>query len=640
MVPLLSLWNKWRPRLLILAGIALATVVAYWGTTDVSFVFDDIVQIRDVPHNQPWTLDRWIGRRALPHFTFDANVWLGGLEVFGFHIVNITLHIVTAWLIFWLAYELLPARRQGHPTARFGIAMGWRELWAGVAGLLFALHPVQTEAVTYIVQRITILAALWYVAALLAYIRFRKTSRLLWAAVSLGAGILAMHSKENSITLPFAIVALEATFFASGWRQEWRGRIATLIPWLLLLLIIPANILGVTQALITSDESGIAGMVTWESVAQGTAQLDAPARATYTLTQLAVLWRYLRLLAWPVGQNVDHDVALVTSPYDVSIVVSAILLIAFLVLAVGLWRRKNRLAAFGIFFFFLALLPESSIFPLAELLVEYRLYLPLVGAALFVASLGYWYVPPLARWPLGGRLSGTVLGLVIVASIIGALMSLTWARNQLWRDPIALWQDSVAKSPHKARPYNNLGQVLSAAGRMEEGIEAYQKALALDPTYVYPYANLGTSYASLGRFDEAAAYFEKGLALEPRYLAIYHNLGLVYQKLGKTEAATNTFLKALEVNPKYVSAWVNLGVMHSQAGRYYEARWHFQQALRYAPDHPDIYNEIGATYARQGRLDRARLYIRQALEFDPDHVAAKRNWRNIHVPAAGLHLLN
>ena len=600
--------DTWLPKLpyaLILLAILAAVGLVYRQTGAVPFVFDDIDQIEQVDHFRPWTLERWLGRRSLPHFTFDLNVWAADLAVPWFHGVNVGLHVVASWLVFWLLREILPSRQ--------------RVLFAAIGALVFAVHPLQTQAVTYSVQRITVMAALWYVGSLVTYIRYRKTGRWWWAAASLISAIAAMHSKENSLTLPLTILLLEALFFGSTWRGAVRRRSLALAPWLLLLLIIPANILGVTGSLVARSPADLVTVASWGTLAEGTSQAGAPTRLAYFTTQLSVVREYLRLLIWPAGQNIDHDFPLIVAFTDRRTILSMLLIAGCLAAGGWLWYGRERAAAFGIFFFFVALLPESSFFPLTDLLVEHRLYLPLVGAALVFARLAQKIA---FRFPYTAVAGATIILLALGVS--------SYRRNQVWLDPVTLWSDSVAKSPHKARPHNNLGVALNKVNRSAESIEEYHIAVALDPAYTRAWVNLGSAYGEAGKLAESAEYLQRALALEPRDIVAHYNLGITYQELGEEERAIAAYTAALELNPQFVGPRLNLAVIYTAQRQFERALEHYQELLKQTPDNATVYNNIGTVYFMMGDRARAREALTKALSLDSANAMVRDNLQKLN----------
>jgi hypothetical protein len=289
-------------------------------------------------------------------------------------------------------------------------------------------------------------------------------------------------------------------------------------------------------------------------------------RAEYLWTQLVVIPRYLALAIWPAGQNLDHDVAVRTTP-DAMAGGGALLLVALTVIAWGA-RRRWPLATNGWLWFLVAVLPESSLIPISDVMNEHRAYLPLAGltwiGALALVNAGTAIA---ARWRTGagprhdaprrgGSASGVASGKVnviataaLVAAAVVPLALTTHARNTVWRDELTLWTDVTRKSPDKARGHNNLGLALAARGRLAEAESAYRRAIELDPDYVYARVNLGQLYGTTARPGQALALFEEAVAIDPEHVAALNNLGTARWTLGDLAGAEAAYRQALAVAP-------------------------------------------------------------------------------------------
>lgn len=612
--------------------ISLFTFMAYYPSFAVPFVFDDIAQIRGIEHDAPWTAARFLGRRSMPHLSFDLNVWTHDLTVLGFHIVNLLLHIVSALAIFFLLWQLIAHEYKDRSVAiaRWRISSGY--LAAIGAAVFFAVHPLQVQAVTYIVQRITLMAAMFYFLSLLGYVQFRLSGRKWWAAGSLLCMILAMHSKETAVTLPLSILIFEIFFFSRS-ITAWRPRLIMLLPWLLGLVIIPASMFGVTQYIVGESQSAASDIITLEKLQGLSTQTPSLARWDYFITQLNVLRSYLRIIVVPVGQNVDHDFPIVTTVWEAPTIFSIAVIVAVLGGSFLLFKRGQKIAGTGILFFFVALLPESSFFPLGEIFVEYRLYLPMLGISMLIASLTNTVLRyQQLKWQ---REAAIGLGILL---LVGSTI-LTNTRNQLWQDPVRLWSDSVAKSPHKARPYNNLGVSYVLAGQVERGVEAYHTAIELNPNYPDAHNNLGSAYGQLKKYEQATNHFKRAIEIEPFFVTAHNNLGVAYFRTGIYDEAEKSYLQAIEINPDYSSSYINLGRLYTTQKRYKDAKVQYERALALNPDQAEVYNDLAVIYWQEGDIRRAREALDQALRLDPDHAAAQKNLQVLTNPRGGLQLL-
>ncbi|MBI4022412.1 MAG: tetratricopeptide repeat protein [Candidatus Andersenbacteria bacterium] len=591
---------SWGAPVLIVAVV----IGVYGATMNAPFVFDDLGAIAnnaDLHRFDFKRLDNYFGVRALPHLTLALNWRWGGDKTFWYHMVNVGVHALAS-LVVWRIGLLLA---QQHYAVRSGA------VWIGLgAGLLFAVHPLQTEAVTYVTQRITSLAAMFYLIALWAYAEWRAatippnpplsqpshkatagTARrahipIIWAAISLVAALAAMNSKEIAFTLPLAIVWLEWCFFV---RKSAGRTVLWLSPWLLLLLYIPwlrlgsmgavppAPLISPTAQLITAEDvpaPAITNSPLWQPV-------PLP-RTSYVFTQLSLLLGYLRLVVWPAGQNIDHDAAV----YDTLLAWRPIAGLAAVGLLAGacLWLRRRRpLLAFGIGFFLLTWAPEA-VYPLVELMVEYRLYLPMAGLALAAAEL------LVLSWQRFKPFRPAFLG--AAATVIVLLGLSAHSRNALWRDPVRLWQDAIAKSPAKARPAHNLGSIYLEREQYELAEYYLKKAAALDPRQAVTQANLGTALLNRGALDEAEDHYQKAKQLQPQMAALATPLAQLYIQQGRWEEAQDLLEDIVRRDPRRAEAFNSLGIVYARRGEAAKARQQFEAALAIEPNYKSAQHNL------------------------------------------------
>jgi protein O-mannosyl-transferase len=613
-----------RGHILIFLLIAIPVLLAYSNTFNVPFQFDDEINISGQPfvrHSENFFDPEWMGpgssfvMRTVGFFSFALNFRIHGEAVLGYHIVNLAIHILNGLLVYFLVLftfrtPYFSSRQSGiisqpsslastlnpQPSTRF-IAL--------FAALLFISHPVQTQAVTYIVQRFTSLATLFYLLSLVSYIKFRfspdpqtsafsshRSISFICYLLSFFSAVLAMKTKEIAFTLPLMILLYEFLFFSGSLKK----RMLYLVPILLTMLIIPISLMGSAKPV-----GEVIGDVS-EAMRAGT---TLP-RWDYLFTQFRVIVTYIRLLFIPLNQNLDYDYPIYNTFFDPNVVLSLLLLLALFGLAIYLFYRSRvaqdsrpsgsrithhaiRLVSFGIFWFFITLSVESSIIPIADVIFEHRLYLPSVGFFISVAAAGSmaW-----DRAKINNRMpayAGMAFCILIVLFLSGA----TYARNNVWRSEVALWEDAVRKSPSKVRSRSNLGHF----------------------------------YYEQGRFDEAIREYETALRLDPDDFKVYNNLGVVFKAQGRVGEAVNAYRKALILNPDDAMGHYNLGNIFREHGQFGEAIRHYNAALRLKPDVEIavIHNNLGIAYFGQGDLESAEREFRTAIESDPDYEAAGRN---------------
>jgi Tfp pilus assembly protein PilF len=563
--------SLWR-----LALVALVALLCYANTFSAPFQFDDEANITGNPIVNDWSyfadtakaagLERQgaLRSRYVGFLTFFLNYRANGLDVTGFHVVNILIHILTAWLVY--ALVALSFRTPALRDSRLAGKARWIALLTAV---LFAAHPVNTQAVTYIVQRLASLAAMFYLGSMVSYIRARLAGgrgRWFFYAGALVLAVLAMKTKENAFTLPVAVGLYEFLFFAG----DRKRRALLLLPLALTMLIIPLTLIDIGKPVseVMAD------------VAEKTA-VQQMGRGEYLTTELRVMATYARLLVLPVNQNLDYDYPIHRSLFDGPVILSFLMVAVLLALAVHLMRRAGaaRLAGYGVAFFFIALSVESTLVPLQPMF-EHRLYLPGVGGLLAFSVGGVWVYDRLAS-PGAKKMLAAACVLAVV--VLGAL---TMERNTVWQSETGMWEDVVAKSPENARGQFNLGFSYGLNGQLDKAIEHLRASARLQPGRADTYYHLGVAYDAKGQFDTAIRYYQLALQSEPDHPEAYltHiNLGLSYWKKGDVESATKHLRTAVRLKPDSAQAHYNLGLLYFNTGRAGEARQEFETALRIDP---------------------------------------------------------
>jgi protein O-mannosyl-transferase len=585
------------PILIILVGI-----LAYVNTFSVPFQFDDDAYIVNNPIIRtfhfflaPWDVTnltvlsptavppalRFAFRtRILGYLSFAVNYHLHGLNVAGYHIFNLAMHVLCAILVYLIIMATL--RTENFKTVIRNRDAYPDEFIAGIAALLFVSHPIHTQAVTYISQRFVSQAAFFSLLSLYLYIRSVQMPPAAWRqavfGTSLASGVAAMLTKEFTFTLPF-LIALYDVMFLQGNRKI---RIRRLAPFAATLTIIPLLVFCQPGALHTLDS-------TMRTITA--ADTSNISRSNYLLTQFRVIILYLRLLFVPIGQNVDHYVPVYTSFFDLPVMFSFLLLIVLFAgaiwLALVFIRNKRHselgLASFGILWFFISLSVESSIIPLGELVAEYRLYLPSVGIIIAVSALGLYVTRKFSLRPL---LLYSVCALVIVALSVATIL-----RNAVWGSETALWEDAASKSPGLVRPHQNLGLYYSMQGRLEDARHELNLALALAP----------------GDTE------------------LHNNLGVVYKKLKDYDLAIQEYNTVLKLTPDDVMARYNLGNVYLAQNDISDAIREYEMTVKLIPDYDEVHNNLGIAYCKGGRADVAIREFDRALQLNPWNPTARKN---------------
>jgi tetratricopeptide (TPR) repeat protein len=592
-------------EVLTLLFMTLLVFLIYSNALRGPFTFDDLQNIRDNPHIRVnrLTFDPILGaafdspssNRPIANISFALNYYFDHYDVLGFHVVNLLIHMMTGVFLYLFAKTTLslPTLRSKHE------APGWIPL---VAVLIWLVHPLQTQSVTYIVQRMNSMAAMFYVLSLLFYAKGRlaEKKRKKWALLGgcILAGLLALGSKEIAVTLPFFIFLYEWYFFQDlSW--SWLKGHSLALGGLMVLFAI--------MALVYLDGHPLQRI------------LSTYAARDFTLTQrvlteFRVIISYISLLIFPHPSrlNLDHDFPLSHSMVDPLSTVLAIGAIAAMIALAIRIARKQPLLSFCVLWFFGNLVIESSVIGL-EIMYEHRTYLPSMLVSLMAVTVAHRYIK--RKW----------LGIGILSVVVVVFSVWTYERNEVWRDDVSLWRDCVQKSPNKARPYYNLGVAVVGRGTVEEAIGHFSKAVRIKPDYAEAHNNLGVVLKKQGRLKEAMDHYLEAVAIKPDYVEAHNNMGVVLKTQGRVTEAMNHYTEALRINPDYTEALNNLGNVLKSQGRLQEAIGHFSKAIRIRPEFAEAWNNLGVALAKQKKFKEATGYFSEALRIKPDYAEARRN---------------
>lgn len=591
------------------ALIIIAGIVCYFNSFGCSFHFDDIPiipdnpAIRDISNTSAWW--NFYPTRPVGIFTVVLNYALGGTNVWGYHFVNLLIHIINGLLVFWLVILLFktPAlRKEKLAEKKVFIAL--------IAAMLFVAHPVQTQAVTYIIQRLASLAALFFMLSVCLYIKariqdtVRQKKILLYGAAAIAA-LLAFLTKENTFTLPLIIVLIELFFIR---QSPVKIRLADWKLW---------AFIGLT---------GIAAFILLRSFSFSVFSPILPEQGhtytltagTYLLTQFRVITTYIRLIFLPYGLNLDYDYPISQSFFEIKTILSFLFLLALLLLAV-LMYKKYRLASFGIFWFFITLSIESGLIPVANVIFEHRLYLPSVGIFLVVAGL------PFAL--LKDRFFKPVVILFLLAAAV--LCVLTVNRNKIWKTEFTLWEDVAKKSPNKTRPLMNFANSLRDQKRYREAMEYYDRAIKNNPQYDVAFLNRGKNKSLMKDFSAALLDYNMAVKLNPSNPGAYNNCGLAKYELHNYAGAIADLNTALRLNPAFPEAYNNRANVRSALKDFAGALLDFANSLRLNPNAPETYNNRASVRFEMQDAEGAMADINKALQLKPDYPDAYNNRANI-----------
>ncbi|MBC2714666.1 MAG: tetratricopeptide repeat protein [Desulfobacteraceae bacterium] len=660
----------------------------YSNTLNSPFVLDDLhniytnsfIRITDFSFSTIQNLLKCpSGNRPLANFSFAVNYYFHQYDLLGYHLVNIIIHLITGLLLIFFFKSTLHVYAQCN---HLSVNQGNRFFFiAYFSTLLWLVHPLHTGSVTYVVQRMTSMAVMFYVLSFLLYIKGRiaqramqqpnrppsKTNIFAWGyfAGCFVSGGLALACKEISATLPVLILLYE-WFFFQDLRNIWSGK------WTLWILGIV--FLFVILALLFMGGDPV------ERILSGYDRRDFNLYQRM-MTEFRVVIYYISLFCFPFPErlNLEHDYPLSFSMVDpFSTLFSFLSILGLIVFAI--WAAKrHRLLSFGILWFFGTLVIESSIIGL-EIIFEHRTYLPFTMLSFIFVYYVFQFI------------NHHMVSALVLCMIISSLSFWTYQRNNVWRDEITFWEDCVKKSPNKPRAYSGLGKAYAENGNLEAAVIRFKQALDIDPGDISVKNNLGYALFQQGNYQEAEAvhrdalkiapnhpttlfrlgstlkaqgktrqaveYLKKVVQLYPNDVIAHYNLGLIYYDTGKLEDAGLSFERVIDLQPSHAQAHKMLDLVSGQSqdngviGKYYDAlkqnphnadahvqignifkangnlkqaEEHYLKAIAFAPGLSEAHYNLGLVSINQGKHDAAEKHLTAVLKIDPDHVNALIN---------------
>jgi tetratricopeptide (TPR) repeat protein len=598
-----------RRTLVAAALVVVAGVAAYANSLQGAFVFDDSVHVAANPAiRRLWPPYGWLGfspPRLVVYFTFAVNYALHGTEVAGYHAVNLLIHLATALGLFGVVRRTLrlPRLPQRYRAAADALA--------GVVAVLWVVHPLGTQGVTYVYQRLESLAALFCVLTLYAFLRAYGESpgpKRGWLVGSVASCYLAMLSKESAFGLPLIILCYDRLFLADGWRgvsARRRYHWANGCSW------------GVVLGLIFASAGD------YEKAGLGSVEGLTP--FSYALSQSGVILHYLRLVVWPTGLCLDYawPVAEHWRQYGPQTIVMLGLLVV-----TGLGFYRGRTWSFPLVAFFLLLAPTSSIVPIADLAFEHRMYLP-SACVLAVAVVGFFEgLEQLQATAFAARHRGLFrsIGPAAAGLFASAFIWGTIDRNRDYVDAPTMWRDILAKAPHNLRHYDPLYcHYLKQIGEAE-GRHWVDEVLSRDPENPWALRRKAGLYIDDGRLDEAEACLEKARPNNNSERAsCLVEVGRLRAAQGRADEATKNWLAALEVNQRCTAAMTNLSLLLSAEGRWEETAALLHEAIVIDPEFAPAHNSLGTYFARLGRWNEAAAEWRETVRLEPHNAQARSN---------------
>ena len=560
--------------------ISIVTAIFYYPSLHYDFQFDDIANIKkffNIRHNTLWSLffvnTRWI------------SYWLNSIyfryvkfRPFLYRVGNVTIHIIASILVFYVIYLCLSQinnKKSFYYRYAFWIAY--------LTSALFALHPTQTQTISYVIQgQLEGLSGCFMLGSTLIFLLMTRTSSLyitsIYSILLFTLGFFACGTKEIVIVTPFLLVIVDWFFIAQGDITKIKKRAGIHITYFLFIwgmyfyLLKPkffADLFGFNMV----ARNNIGNMLT-EQPNEKIFPLH------YFISQFKVILHYIGMFIWPFNICVEYDWKLVTSFFASDCIVPLFILIGIMgIMYATLRTHKIHPIAFGTLWFFIAIAPRSSIIPSSELMADYKTYIASMGI-LFIFSCVILQCLLFALSKLKNHLflPHAQLQFLCISGLLFGLGYLTYRRNTIWRSGIDFWGNVIENAPGKARAYNNYAVALSEKARIKEAVPFYKKAAQLDPNYPDPWNNLSVAYSLLGKYDLAIAAIRQSIKIQPYYPEAYNNLASYYILQKEYAEAEKVLYIALKLRPYYGKAFFNLGKMHMHQGNYQEAFKYFKKA--------------------------------------------------------------
>jgi tetratricopeptide (TPR) repeat protein len=587
---------SWQHHVLPLATLAVLATALYVPCLNGPFVYDDpnaISQSMLIRRLTPLRRFVALSTRPLSDFSYALNYAMGGLNPWSYHLTNVVLHMLNGLLVYGIAWGTFTRTGLARRYGAHALPLAW------AAAALFVAHPLASETVAYVSSRSEVLAAFWILLALGAFLVGAVATSRRWrraAEVTIPLATTAgVASKEIAVAIPFALFLYDWLFMAERTWRRMRPR-----QWLIGLSLLPL-VAGGTFLMLRAYLSPVP-MGDYRATAG--LGFDRFTRWEYLFTQFGVILHYLRLVVLPVGQTFDYDWPLARTPFALGVIVPFALLAGLIYLAIRA-RRTQPLFTFAIAWTLLILAPTSSVMPIADLLVERRMYLPLVGLMLLAAV---WLWELVQRLPAAWRARPNWVYAALVVVPVAAFGALTYQRASLWGDTIALHEDGVAKAPGNPRVRLNLGVNYLNSGQPQRAYETLAEAKAIYDRH-----------ESVNAFPRIGAF-------------IHYNLGAVLFARKEIERAERELVRSIELGGQYLAlrpmAYMLLSRIAAHRNDWKAASTYMKEAVKYQ-DNPDWRVDLAQMQREAGDLTGARATLEHVLRVNPKHPRAVQGMADI-----------
>lgn len=520
--------------------------------------------------------------RPVTTLSYAIDYFLWKLDTFGYHLENVLLHAMNAILVFLL----------------ISIAFGDVFL-AFLSAMLFACHPVQTEVVSWISGRSSLLFLFFYLSAMIGYVLYIKKAKPAYLVISLAAFAVSLFAKEMAVTLPLVLMLYDG-HFGEGERfgKRFFSRYA---PYIIIALVF---ILARSTVLQRMSQCGWWG--------------GSPYHTLLSMPQ--ALAGYVKVMIWPAELCAFYVKDVVTSIADFR-ALAPIAALAAIFAALPFLFRRARGISFSICWFFITLLPVSNILPIRTLMAERFLYLPSIGfcllAAICIERIGLIGSEKKAS-PERAKMKNIarITAVCIASALISGYSIRTMMRNEDWKDSVSITKSILKIAPLNPWAFTSLGASYAAEERHAEAVKPLLKAIALSNSYFSPRNILGFSYLEMGRYEEAIKILEVALRINPDNLEALNSLGVAYANVKRYDDAIRQFERSIKIDRTFANAYINLGTAYDQTGRYEKALETYGKVESVTRSKQDIAIaciRMGDVSIKMGRQDKAREYYAKAV---------------------------
>lgn len=610
----------WWHNLVPPSILTLLTVLFYLPSLRYPFQFDDIANISKrfyIRVDNP-LLRWWRGPRWFADWLNRLNYIVGRFDSIYYRVLNLAIHVLAGLLVFYLVKTLCRQLKNQPFFYNNATLLGFVTL------LLFLLHPVQTQTVSYVIQaRVEGLASLVVIALAFCFVKAAITQRA-WVkylniVLVFGLGLLAWGTKEIVVVTPMLLLLVDWFFIAQMRWDDFKSRL-----WLHVLFDV--YFIGLSLHYLSNNFAK--EVVTLKSVTGNnrgniltTNAYDVITPFQFLISEFKVILHYLWMFVWPVGTSVEYDWKLSQSFFSLDSFVPFMVLFSLFSWAVyAMFKKTYAVFAFGLLWFFVCVAPRSSIIPSPELVCDYKTYLASVGW-LFVLAAALVYVVKLlvdfvitVAPVITNKMARSNVYLAAFALLALPLGFSAMMHNKIWETNVAFWEYNSAHAPMKARVHNNYGVALNEAGRIDESIVAYQRAISLDKHYSDPLSNIAVAYCLKNELDKAIDSLKAALNICPNYPEAYNNLGTLLIKKKQYDEAERMLASAIELRPYYGKAYYNMGRLYLEKNQQETAWNYFKKAVESDLDTPDGFYTFAQMSMRLKRYQEAVGAFEQVIE--------------------------